>query len=149
MPRKINLGMSIKFAVLTSYYSMYSAGHRRITCWVHSLRSSRLSMVVERYSRYTCIVATPMRSSREYWSNITTGAAIGICTTCETTQKLTTPRFSARLFIHSQNRNKATPLKAHGDILRSIAQKESITLYAPAFNCRYNKFKVVTEVTRD
>ena len=85
-----------------------------------------------------------------------TGAAIGICTTCETTQKLTTPRFSARLFIHSQNRDKATPLKAHGDILRSIAQKtqkESIThqdlLYAPAFNCRYNKFKVVTEVTRD
>ena len=75
---------------------------------------------------------------------------IGICTTCNTAQKLSTPKVSAKLILDHQNKN--ITVRANEDALQAIVHPDKISqvnlLFAPAFNVVYNKFHVVTEISR-
>ena len=81
-------------------------------------------------------------------------STVGVCVTCNTTQKLNNKKLSARLFIQSNvPGQKSVTLKAYDDILRLISQTEELTcenlLFAPSFNVSYNQFNIITEVTHD
>ena len=75
---------------------------------------------------------------------------IGICSTCNTAQKLSTPKVSAKLILDHQNKN--ITVRANEDALQAIVHPDKISqvnlLFAPAFNVVYNKFHVVTEISR-
>ena len=64
---------------------------------------------------------------------------IGTCETCHTTQKLTDAKLSGKLIIHTGD----SRLRASHDILKAIAQSDTFTaqdlLFAPMFNCTYNR----------
>ena len=70
--------------------------------------------------------------------------------TCNTMQKLSEPKVSARLVIHAEHQKLV--LKASDEILKTIAQSQTITpqdiLFAPMFNCPYNNFNSITSVSR-
>ena len=69
------------------------------------------------------------------------------CETCSTTQKLSDPKMTAKLIIHSQNYKLTLR-----DILQQIAQSDKVTaqdiLFASLFNCTYNKFNTITSISR-
>ena len=71
---------------------------------------------------------------------------VGTCETCHRTQKLTDAKLSGRLIIHTGD--SRLTLRASHDILKAIAQSDTITahdlLFAPMFNCTYNKFHLIT-----
>ena len=77
-------------------------------------------------------------------------ANIGICDSCETVQKLLSPKLSAKLMI--EYNNDIVTVKAYHDALLMIVNNEEISwetlLCAPAFDVVYNKFHVVTQVSR-
>ena len=80
--------------------------------------------------------------------------SIGTCTSCNTQQKLTHAKVSAKIFIQS---NKDTPIavRANAAALLGITGKDPalITaediLFAPTFTVTYNKFHLITNITRE
>ena len=49
----------------------------------------------------------------------------GTCSSCKTTQRLYNPKVSAKLFIKGKGDENPIPLRAHGDIVRNIANKQT------------------------
>ena len=74
------------------------------------------------------------------------------CQICHSTQKLPEPQLAAKLIVHTKA-SKLT-LKANDRVLREIAQSQSDTitphdiLFAPAFTCCYNRYNIITNVSR-
>ena len=92
---------------------------------------------------YTC-----MNCSKHFLSP---NSQIGTCDTCGTTQKLSAPYTTAKLIVECGG--KKFTLRAYEEILKSITQTQSsITsqdlLFALPFDCQYNKFNVITQITR-
>ena len=80
-----------------------------------------------------------------------TAEMAGTCSSCKTTQRLSDPKLSARLFV--KNDQNVISLRAHGDVIKSIANKESsITnediLFSPPFDLSYNKFHTIINISR-
>ena len=76
---------------------------------------------------------------------------IGVCEQCKITQKLS-PKQSAKITIECGT-TKVT-LKAFNDIIKDIAQSEAKVsepdlILAPSFNLSYNKFNIITKVSRN
>ena len=77
----------------------------------------------------------------------------GVCDNCSIMQKLTSKQ-TTKLIVTA--RGTRITLKAFDDAIREIAQcKPDATkvspqelLFAPAFNCSYNKFHTITKVSR-
>lgn len=70
------------------------------------------------------------------------------CTACSTTQKLTNPNQTAKLIM--QSGTKMLTLRAYDEALRAITDSQievssQDLLYAPPFDCTYNKLNVITE----
>jgi hypothetical protein len=77
--------------------------------------------------------------------------SIGVCPSCQMTQKLPTPKQGAKIMI--QTKEKGLTLRANDKILKQITQLQNeVTaqdlLYSPQFNCTYNKFHMITSVSR-
>ena len=72
------------------------------------------------------------------------------CDFCRTSQRIGIPKQSAKL-IFETNRRKLT-LKANNDILQQITGSQTTTakdlLYAPQFDCYFNRFNVITNISR-
>ena len=81
-----------------------------------------------------------------------TGEHTGSCDSCNTMQMLCNTKMSAKLFVRPQGTQIPISLKVYGEMLKQIVPKEKITsddlLFAPHFDLTYNKFHVVTSVTR-
>ena len=80
----------------------------------------------------------------------TKNSSLGICDTCQTAQKLASPKLSAKLiFEHQKN---IITVKAYDDALHTIVGEEDVSweslLCSPAFDVTFNKFHVVTKVSR-
>ena len=76
---------------------------------------------------------------------------IGECTACSTTQKLTNPKQTAKPIL--QSGTKMLTLRAYNQAPRAITDSQTEVsaqdlLYAPPFDCTYNKFNVITEICR-
>ena len=76
---------------------------------------------------------------------------IGECTACSTTQKLTNPKQTAKPIL--QSGTKMLTLRAYNEAPRAITDSQTEVsaqdlLYAPLFDCTYNKFNVITEICR-
>ena len=75
---------------------------------------------------------------------------IGEFTACSTTQKLTNPTQTAKFIL--QSGTKMLTLSAYeSEALRAITDSQTEVsaqelLYAPPFDCTYNKFNVITEI---
>jgi hypothetical protein len=77
---------------------------------------------------------------------------ICICPNCETTQRVINNRYTAKIFITSTNGRIA--LRAYDKAIKSIVTKDNNIkcedlLFAPPFNVKFNKYHVITQITRD
>ena len=76
---------------------------------------------------------------------------IGVCNNCNITQKLTSKQ-TARLIVKSGAAKIS--LKAYDDVIKVIAQSNTLEvsaqelLFAPMFDCSYNKYHVITKISR-
>lgn len=109
-----------------------------------SLQLVSVSGVKSLETIYTCIsCAKYVIQSNEY---------IGVCQSCQMTQKLPPPKQVAKLLV--QTEDKRLSLKATDDALRQITQlQREVTaqdlLFSPKFNCVYNKYHTITRVFRN
>ena len=79
---------------------------------------------------------------------------MGECETCNTTQKLSCMKQAAKLIVESGT-NTFT-LRAHDEALKIITNAQTSEkeisaqdlLYAPEFNCTFNKFNILTNISR-
>ena len=84
-----------------------------------------------------------------------TNDSIGICSSCNITQKLMQVKLSAKIFIQSTNNSAPISVRANTQIIQEIAQKKAAlittedVLFAPKFNVTFNKFHLITKVTRE
>ena len=74
-----------------------------------------------------------------------------VCEVCQTTQKITKQRYTAKLFI--QLGQQRLSLRAYDEALKQIAQTDGSIkcedlLFAPPFDLSYNKYHVITDVSR-
>ena len=78
--------------------------------------------------------------------------SISTCPNCQTTQRVTNTRYTAKLFITTDNGKIA--LRAYDEAIKVIVskddkiQKEDLIL-APPFNIKFNKYHVITQITRN
>ena len=75
----------------------------------------------------------------------------GVCNSCNTIQRLCNPKLNAKLFV--QDKADIISLRAHGDIVRQIANKDDNIkhedlLFASPFDLTHNKFHVITSIKR-
>lgn len=79
-------------------------------------------------------------------------STIAHCDHCATNQKLRNPKVSAKLFVEDQTGRQFT-LRAHTQFLCDITRGSPITveelLNATPFNVAYNKYHVVTNISRE
>lgn len=98
------------------------------------LQGTTVSGVKQLETIYTCISCN---------RNVhPTNAHVGICDSCNTTQKLSSSKQSAKLLLQSGTRK--VNLRVYDEALKAIANSETdITaqalLFAPEFECVYNK----------
>ena len=75
-----------------------------------------------------------------------TNDVFGTCTSCNTTQKRSNPKVSAKIFIQSSKNQSPVSVRAHIGALQAITGKDTAAeitsedvLLAPCFNLTYNK----------
>lgn len=80
-----------------------------------------------------------------------TKPSLGVCSSCNTVQKLSTPKLTAKLFLLDEEQQRTT-LRAYSDMLKLIAGTDDVTcedlLLAPKFDVKYNKFHIITSISR-
>lgn len=81
-----------------------------------------------------------------------TSESVCVCENCNTMQKTTNHRYSAKLFM-TNNNNERLSLRAYDEALKSIAQTDKNIssqdlLFAPPFDVTFNKYHVITHVSR-
>lgn len=80
---------------------------------------------------------------------------VGICSSCNTTQLLCNSKLSSKLFVKALDNDTPIALKAYSGTLQAITGKnpDKVTsedlLFAPQFNLTYNKFHVITCISRN
>ena len=93
---------------------------------------------------YTCInCKKPVRATTDMTAE---------CDVCHTTQRMSNHRFTAKLFIQAASDQHVT-LRAYHDAITTIAQKDGDIkaedlLFASPFDVAYNKYHVITKVSR-
>ena len=107
------------------------------------LQSVTISGVRQLETIYNCITCSK--------TVVPTNEYVGVCDSCHTTQKLPAPKQTAKLFI--QNGPQRLLLRANDIKLKEITQlQKEVTaqdlLFSPQFDCTYNKFKTITQVSR-
>ena len=75
-----------------------------------------------------------------------------ICPNCQTAQKVISNCYTAKLFITSGDGRIA--LRAYDEAIKSIVTKDDNIkcedlLFAPPFNVKFNKYHVITQITRN
>ena len=95
-------------------------------------------------SVYSCI------NCKKYISATSDGLVV--CEFCHTTQKPTSQRYTAKLFIQNSDQHRIS-LRADDDTLNKIAQTDGNIkcedlLFAPAFDISYSKYHVITDISR-
>ena len=75
------------------------------------------------------------------------------CDVCHTTQRMSNHRFTAKLFVQAAS-NQHVTLRAYHDAIMTIAQTDGDTkaedlLFASPFDVAYNKYHVITKVSRE
>ena len=109
----------------------------------------------------TCATVSGVKELDTFYGCLSCGKAImplpphekqiGVCEQCKITQKLS-PKQTAKLTVECGT-TKVT-LKAFDEIIKNIAQSDTKVsepdlLLAPSFDLSYNKFNIITKVSRN
>ena len=78
---------------------------------------------------------------------------LGTCQSCNTTQRMSSPKLFAKLFIKGET-DQVFSLRAHGDILHAITNKQDTIevedlLFSPPFDLKFNKLHLITTIQRN